>query len=82
MLALRGGVVAGIDNRRLSKVAKLAGAPVSPAAGLVSRLRIGDRVRPGEPLFSVHAQSRGELEYALDYARDCTTIFDLQDIEP
>ena len=45
-------------------------------------LRIGDRVRPGEPLFSVHAQSRGELEYALDYARDCTTIFDLQDIEP
>jgi len=82
VLALRGGVVAGIDNRRLSKVAKLAGAPVSPAAGLVSRLRIGDRVRPGEPLFSVHAQSRGELEYALDYARDCTTIFDLQDIEP
>ena len=39
-------------------------------------------VQAGEPLFSVHAQSRGELEYALDYTRDCTTIFELQDIEP
>lgn len=76
------GVVASIDNRRLSKVAKLAGAPVSATAGLVSRLRIGDRVAAGEHLFSIYAQSKGELEYALDYARECTTIFDLQDIEP
>ena len=73
------GTVMAIDNRRLSKVAKLAGAPVSPAAGLVSQWRIGNRIASGEPLFTVFAQSKGQLEYALDYARACTTIFDLRE---
>lgn len=79
VLAPRDGMVLAIDNRRLSKVAKLAGAPVSAAAGLVSRSRIGDRVVAGEPLFTVYAQSKGQLEYALDYTRACTTIFDVRE---
>ncbi len=60
-------VVAGFDNRRLSRVAKLAGAPRSPAAGLELHVRTGDRVRRGQPLFTVHAEAPGELAYALDY---------------
>ncbi|TWI11520.1 thymidine phosphorylase family protein [Aerolutibacter ruishenii] len=79
VLAPRNGTVMAIDNRRLSKVAKLAGAPVSPAAGLVSRWRIGDRISAGEPMFTVHAQSKGQLEYALDYTQACPTIFDLRE---
>lgn len=62
------GSIAAIDNRRLARIAKLAGAPASPAAGLATALRIGDPVVRGQPLFTVHAQSRGELAYALDYA--------------
>lgn len=62
------GRIAAIDNRRLSRIAKLAGAPGAPAAGLATALRIGDAVQRGEPLFTVHAQSRGELAYALEYA--------------
>lgn len=79
VLAVRPGVVTAIDNRRLSKVAKLAGAPVSPAAGLVSQLRIGDVVEAGSPLFCVHAQSLGQLEYALDYCRAGPEIFELRE---
>lgn len=59
--------VATMDNRRLAKVAKLAGAPKSPAAGIDLHVRLGDIVDAGQPLFTVHAQSRGELEYALHY---------------
>ena len=62
------GRIAAIDNRRLARVAKLAGAPGAPAAGLATALRIGDVIQRGEPLFTVHAQSRGELAYALEYA--------------
>ena len=62
------GRVAAMDNRRLAKVAKLAGAPKSPAAGIDLHVRLGDDVEAGQPLFTVHAQSRGELEYALHYA--------------
>lgn len=63
-----GGWIAGINNRQLARIAKLAGAPHDPAAGVVCLLREGDRVEPGQPLFMVHAESRGELAYALAYA--------------
>lgn len=68
VLAARAGRVRCIDNRLLAKVAKLAGAPIDAVAGVVCRLREGDTVEPGMPVFTVHAQSRGELRYALHYA--------------
>lgn len=67
LLATRSGHVRDVDNRRLARIAKLAGAPASANAGVEYRLRIGDRVDAGEPLLRVHAQSRGQLEYALEY---------------
>lgn len=68
LLAPRAGRVARIDNRRLARVAKLAGAPRDPAAGLVLHVRLGQQVDAGQPLFTVHAQAAGELDYALTYA--------------
>jgi thymidine phosphorylase len=62
------GRVVRIDNRRLARTAKLAGAPRDPGAGLVLHARVGSTVRLGQPLFTVHAETRGELEYALTYA--------------
>ena len=66
--ARRRGTIARIDNRRLARIAKLAGAPASATAGLYCERRIGDRVEAGDVLFEIHAQSRGELDYALAYA--------------
>ena len=59
--------VAGFDNRRLAKIAKLAGAPAAKAAGLDLHVRVGDAVECGQPLFTVHAEAPGELAYALEY---------------
>jgi thymidine phosphorylase len=69
MTAGRGGICVGIDNRRVARVAKLAGAPDTPAAGLDLHVRVGDRVERGQPLFTIHAGAPGELNYSLDYAR-------------
>jgi len=69
VLAPRAGRVGAIDNRRLAKLAKLAGAPGAAMAGLACTLRLGDPVTAGQPLYTVHAQSPGELDYALAYAR-------------
>jgi len=68
LTATRPGEVAAIDNRHLARVAKLAGAPADAAAGLDLHVRIGAVVEKGQPLFTIHAQSLGELRYALDYA--------------
>ncbi len=62
------GRILRIDNRRLARVAKLAGAPHDAVAGVVCRLRVGDRIERGEPLFVVQAATSGELAYGLDYA--------------
>lgn len=75
ILAIRSGQVRDVDNRRLAKIAKLAGAPGSANAGIDCRLRIGHTVSAGEPLFHVHAQTPGELEYALEYAAKHPDIF-------
>jgi thymidine phosphorylase len=61
------GRIASLDNRRLSRVAKLAGAPSAKAAGILLRVRVGDPVEPGKPLFELHAETSGELEYARSY---------------
>ncbi|MDP1692169.1 MAG: thymidine phosphorylase family protein [Burkholderiaceae bacterium] len=65
--AERSGHVSGIDNRRLSRAAKLAGAPGAPTAGLVLHVQLGDRVERGMPLFTLHAEAPGELAYARGY---------------
>lgn len=64
----RGGRVVRIDNRRLARIAKLAGAPKAPAAGLDLHVRVGDAVAPGQPIFTLQAEAPGELAYALAYA--------------
>jgi len=66
--ANRAGTVGTIDCRRLARVAKLAGAPAAPAAGVVLRVRLGDRVETGQELYTIHAETRGELNYAREYA--------------
>ncbi|MBL0420786.1 thymidine phosphorylase family protein [Ramlibacter sp. AW1] len=66
-LAPAAGTVLAIDNRRIAMAAKLAGAPAAPAAGVAMAVRLGDPVQRGQPLFSLHAQSRGELAYAQAY---------------
>jgi thymidine phosphorylase len=63
------GTVASFDNRRLSKVAKLAGAPQAPAAGIDLHVHLGDMVMAGQPLFTIHAESAGQLAYAMAFLR-------------
>ncbi|WP_367184067.1 hypothetical protein [uncultured Azohydromonas sp.] len=61
------GVVTAIDSRRLARLAALAGAPNVAEAGLELHVKLGQRVAPGQPLLTLHAQARGELEYARQY---------------
>ena len=61
------GRIGAIDNRRLARAAKLAGAPQDAAAGAAIHVRLGDRVAIGQALFTLHAQTPGELAYALAY---------------
>ncbi|GAB3200900.1 thymidine phosphorylase [Pontibacter aydingkolensis] len=77
VLAMTSGVVQAIDNRKLAKVGKLAGAPKSAGAGIHFKAPIGKYVKQGEPLFTIYAASQGELSYALNFLHSSTQIVQL-----
>ncbi|MDR6539124.1 thymidine phosphorylase family protein [Variovorax soli] len=63
------GVVSAIDTRLLARAAKLAGAPRDAAAGATMHVRLHESVDLGQPLFTLHAESLGALQYALSFVR-------------
>ncbi|MDP1651041.1 MAG: thymidine phosphorylase family protein [Rubrivivax sp.] len=62
--APRGGVVVAIDNLRLARIARLTGAPQVPGAGVDLRVRLGDAVQEGQPLYRLHARFDADLGFA------------------
>ena len=72
------GRVEHIDNRRLAQVAKLAGAPGAPAAGIELHVRLDDEVGHGDPLYTIHAETGGELGYAREFAGNNGDIIALE----
>lgn len=79
IVASKAGQVVAIDNRRLARIAKLAGAPKSPAAGVAFHAPLGTIVKAGQVLFILHAESRGELEYAYAYAQSQKDVISIQE---
>ncbi|SMX49689.1 thymidine phosphorylase family protein [Maliponia aquimaris] len=77
--ANRDGVVASFDNRRIARIAKLSGAPGRKTSGVRLHVRLGERVRRGAPLYEIHAETPGELGWALDYAEAGPAPIKLED---
>ena len=69
IVAEREGVVTAIDNLRLNRLARLAGAPVAKGAGILIHKKIGDAVTRCEPLYRIYASSPFEFEFAVAEAR-------------
>jgi len=77
--ATRSGRICRFDNRRVARLAKLAGAPRAPAAGIELHVRLDDKVSTGDALFTIHAESPGELDYARAYLANNPIIIDVDE---
>jgi thymidine phosphorylase len=62
------GAVRAIDCASISRVARLAGAPSDPGAGVALLKQVGDQVRKGEPLCRIHACEATDLGFAVEWA--------------
>lgn len=78
LCATHTGRVTHIDNRKLSRLARLLGAPEQAAAGVVLRARLGDELAHGHPWLFLHAQTQGEMAYALEYARQAGELLSIE----
>jgi thymidine phosphorylase len=79
VVASRAGRIDQVDNRRLARVAKLAGAPDDKTAGVEVHVRLNDRIEVGQPLYTIHAGAPGELAYALNYAAANPDIYQVRE---
>lgn len=79
VLAKKSGKILSINNRYIAHVAKLAGAPIARSAGVELLVKTHTIIEKNQPLFIVHAEHPGELEYALDFLEHEHDIFRIEE---
>lgn len=67
ILATKDGIIFDINNRHIASIAKLSGAPNNKVAGIYLNVKVGDKVKKGDILFTIHANQNEAIEAALDY---------------
>ncbi|WP_411962868.1 AMP phosphorylase [Haloferax sp. YSMS24] len=70
----RDGVVTHINNRLVNEIARRAGAPKDPGAGIELHNRTRDVVADGDALFTIHAESTDKLADAIDLTERVETV--------
>lgn len=65
-----GGYVIDIDNYHMSKIARLAGAPMDKGAGVDLLKKLGDEVESGEPMYRIHAEFKSDFNFACAFAEE------------
>jgi AMP phosphorylase len=69
-----GGQIFHIDNKAMSKIARMAGAPFDQGAGVFVHKARGANVGKGDKLFTIHAESEAKLEFAIKAQQDLEAI--------
>jgi AMP phosphorylase len=59
------GRVRHVDNKDISKIARAAGAPQEVGAGVILHCEQGDKVKKGDLLFEIVAESEAKLDFAV-----------------
>jgi len=76
----RSGKIVSIHNRELARIATLAGAPNDMAAGIELHVQVDMIVSKDQPLFTIHAESIGELNYALSVLQNSQEIIKIEEL--
>jgi thymidine phosphorylase len=62
------GRISAIDCHRIAVVARMAGAPTDPGAGIELLHKIGAEVRKGEPLYRIYGSEASDFYFAVEAA--------------
>lgn len=65
IVAERSGKISHIDNKGINKIARSAGAPRDKGAGIYLHRLKGDKVKEGDVLFDIYAESESKLDFAI-----------------
>jgi thymidine phosphorylase len=62
------GTITSIDNLQMARIARLAGAPMDPGAGVDLHFKLNDRVKQGDALYTIHAEFAADFRFACEAA--------------
>ncbi len=62
------GAVVDVENSRIVRIARLAGAPKDKGAGVYIHKKRGEVVKVGEPLITIYAEKEWKLTQAMEFA--------------
>jgi thymidine phosphorylase len=68
--ARNAGTVVAMDCLQIAQIARLAGAPTNPGAGIDLLRKGGDHVRAGEPLYRIHGSEPSDFHFAVEAAAE------------
>ena len=66
----KSGRVKELNNKDVSKIARIAGAPVDKAAGVYLYKKLRDKVKRKELLFTIYAENRKRLNYSVELVKE------------
>jgi len=72
--AKNSGSVKYIDNKMITKVAKIAGSPEDKGAGIYLNVHLRDKVKKNDVLFTIYSENRKKLEYSVSLIKNISEI--------
>ncbi len=72
--AAKAGRISRIDNISISKIARIAGAPIDKGAGIYLYKHKDDRVAKGEKIFTIYAENQQKLKFAVEILKEIDGI--------
>jgi AMP phosphorylase len=72
--ASRSGNVFHMDNKSISKIARMAGSPRDNGAGVLLHSARGRRVEKGDKLFTIFSESEAKLDFAIKAAKELDPV--------
>jgi thymidine phosphorylase len=67
ILMKKSGKIKDIDNKGITMLARIAGCPLDKFSGLYLYKHIGDKLKKGEKLLTIYAESKSRLREAVDF---------------
>lgn len=74
ILASKKGIVTHVDNKRINRIAKLAGAPHDAQSGLYLYVHKRSKVKKGDRLYTIYSNNKDRLAFAKQFAKTYKAI--------
>jgi thymidine phosphorylase len=65
----KSGRIIEINNKKITKVARVAGAPSEKTAGIYIYKKLKDKIKKNETIFTIYSNSKDKLDYAKTFTK-------------